>query len=569
MLTSAIRHLSFYPFMQAIARNHVCFLLEAAPGDLTACEWVGWKRSEPGRQIRRRMALRLDDGRTAQWAAEVEFPEEAHYIQYGFWLEDASGRRAWLNARGAQADFTRAGSFEILQINGTDVIAVPGWTQGCVYYQIFPERFARHGQSGASAPWDAAPTRENFLGGSLRGIIDRLPYLTELGAECLYLNPVFRGDFNHKYATTDYFDIDPALGTKEDLCELVRLCHAAGIRVILDGVFNHTGIHFAPFEDLVRNGPQSRYAGWFYPKRYPLEIDPACYECVGDYPYMPRLNGANPEVRRYVRDVLLYWLREAGIDGWRLDVADELDRHAVAWWREEVKRACPDAVLLAETWGDATRLLGADGFDTAMNYLFRDAMVDYFARGVIGETELQRRLHGMLMKYPDCVNLAMYNCLGSHDTARFLTEAGGEVWRLRLAMAFQMLFPGAPAIYYGDEIGMTGGNDPGCRGGMAWDRQDGELLAWQKSLIALRKAHAALRTGRYIPLPPDEEAKLFAFAREDGAERITAVFNTGDRQQTWDSAGEFVHVLPHSVNILIRPVQKEEKPCVLTESSLL
>ena len=175
---------------------------------------------------------------------------------------------------------------------------------------------------------------------------------------------------------------------------------------------------------------------------------------------MPRLNGANGEVRAYVRDVLLYWLREAGIDGWRFDVADELDRHAVIWWREEIKREFPQAVLLGETWGDASRLLGADGFDTAMNYLFRDAVTDCLARGRIGVSELSRRLNSVLMKVTGPNGHAMYNCLGSHDTARFLTEAKGEAWRLRLAMALQMLFPGAPAIYYGDELGMTGENDP-------------------------------------------------------------------------------------------------------------
>ena len=208
------------------------------------------------------------------------------------------------------------------------------------------------------------------------------------------------------------------------------------------------------------------------------------------------------------------------------------------------------------------RLLGADGFDTAMNYLFRDAVTDCLARGRIGVSELSRRLNSALMKVTGPNGHAMYNCLGSHDTARFLTEAKGEAWRLRLAMALQMLFPGAPAIYYGDELGMTGENDPGCRGGMAWAHPDKDLLAWQKELIALRQAHPALRTGSYTPLLADDEKSLFAFARGNREEELLAVFNLGERAQTWDCAGESVHVLPHSVHILFRPVQKEEKPCV-------
>ena len=563
MITSAIRHLSFYPFVQALARNRIQWRLEAAPGDLTACELVCWKRSEPEVLFRTSLLPGLEDGQRQQWTGETVFTGETHYIKYGFWLEDQAGNRRWLNDRGLFTDMQESGSFELLQVNETDILAVPAWAQGCIYYQIFPERFARRGPAGAGMDdWNAAPTRDNVLGGNLGGIIDRIPYLSELGVECLYLNPIFTGDFNHKYATTDYFSVDPMFGTKDTLRELVARCHEASIRVILDGVFNHSGIHFPPFEDLLKNGEESRYRGWFYPKRFPIEIDPACYECVGDYPYMPRLNGANGEVRAYVRDVLLYWLREAGIDGWRFDVADELDRHAVIWWREEIKREFPQAVLLGETWGDASRLLGADGFDTAMNYLFRDAVTDCLARGRIGVSELSRRLNSALMKVTGPNGHAMYNCLGSHDTARFLTETKGEAWRLKLAMALQMLFPGAPAIYYGDELGMTGENDPGCRGGMAWAHQDKDLLAWQKELIALRQAHPALRTGSYTPLLADDEKSLFAFARGNREEELLAVFNLGERAQTWDCAGESVHVLPHSVHILFRPVQKEEKPCV-------
>lgn len=551
MKTNAVRHLSFYPYVQPIARYEARVVLEAAAGDLAACTLVWWKRTEEESKHRVQMCLHVDDGCREQWVAEVAYKEETHYIKYGFALTDRDGETAWLNTYGMSDTETPAGSFELLQVNETDVLSVPDWAKGCIFYQIFPERYDRHGSplEGLS-PWNAEPTRENFLGGNLRGIIDRLPYLSELGVECLYLNPVFEGDFNHKYATTDYYRIDPAFGTEGDLIELVDRAHAASIRVILDGVFNHCGIHFAPFRDLLENGTDSAYRDWFYPKRFPVEIDAACYECVGDYPYMPRLNGANSDVRRYVRDVLLYWLETAHIDGWRFDVADELDRHAVTWWREEVKRRFPDALLLAETWGDASRLLGPDGFDSAMNYLFRDAMVDFFARDAIPAEVLQQRLNGTLMRYPKEIDHAMYNLLGSHDTARFLTEAHGEKWRLKLAMAFQMLFPGAPAVYYGDEISMTGENDPGCRGGMAWDAMDTDLLDWQKAMIAFRKCHPALRRGEYKVLAA--QGRLFALCRELGGDRVMALFNTGDTPKTLDfsEAGEPVHIPPHSVKII-------------------
>ncbi len=554
MNTSAIRHLSFYPFVQPLAREIACFLMESAADDLTSCELVWWKRSVPEEKHAVPMQVSISNRCRDQWTAEVSFQEEAHYIKYGFRLTDHAGERAWYNAYGFHAKETTEGSFEILQINETDVLHVPAWSQGCIYYQIFPERFARSGKAqGSFDAWDAVPTRENFLGGDLQGIIERLPYLSDLGIECIYLNPIFLGDFNHKYATTDYYKIDPLFGTEKDLKELVEKAHTLGIRIVLDGVFNHAGIHFAPFMDFMEKGEKSAYRDWFYPKQYPIRIDPASYECVGDYPYMPRLNGENTEVRSYVQKVLLYWLEHARIDGWRFDVADELDRHAVTIWRETVKHNYPDALILAETWGDASRLVGPDGFDSAMNYLFRDAVIDFFAKRTITGDQFRERLNSMLMRYPEAVNLSMYNLLGSHDTARFLTEANGEAWRLRLAMAFQMLFPGAPAIYYGDELGMTGANDPGCRGGMAWDTPDETLHSWQKEMISLRKKHPCVRSGAYHVLASDDS--LFAFQRTDKDDWVTAVFNIGDapRQLDLTDAEEPVHIPPRSVKIIERP----------------
>ena len=554
MNISAIRHLSFYPFMQALARSKVRFCLEASADDLTVCELVWWKRSKPEEKQTVPMYVSICNRHIDRWMAEVPFQEEAHYIKYCFRLTDQAGKTAWYNAYGLHAEESSEGSFEILQVNETDVLHVPVWSQGCIYYQIFPERFAKFGKTrGPIDAWNAAPTRDNFLGGNLRGIIERLPYLNDLGIECVYLNPIFLGDFNHKYATTDYFKIDPMFGTEPDLLDLVEKAHSLGIRVVLDGVFNHVGIHFAPFMDFMEKGEKSAYRDWFYPKKYPIRIDPACYECVGDYPYMPRLNGANAEVRSYVQKVLLYWLEHAQIDGWRFDVADELDRHAVTIWREAVKHDFPDALILAETWSDASRLLGPDGFDSAMNYLFRDAAIDFFARSSITAERFRDRLNSLLMRYPEGINLSMYNLLGSHDTARFLTEAGGESWRLCLAMAFQMVFPGAPAIYYGDELGMTGENDPGCRGGMAWDSPNETLHSWQKEMIALRKKHSCLRTGSYQVLAASN--RLFALKRANEKDSLIALFNTGNASQTLDltEAEEPVHIPPHSVKIIEIP----------------
>ena len=555
MKTAAIRHLSFYPFVQPLARNELHFILHAAYRDLATVELIWWKRTEPETRHAVPMTVRYEDHTTSQWNAFIIFHEEVHYIKYVFRITDTDGITLWLNSVSLLDHFSFEGSYEILQVNDTDLVSVPDWSKGCVYYQIFPERFAKGKDSRKNlADWNAAPTRENYMGGTISGITGRISYLADLGVECVYLTPIFLADFNHKYATTDYFQIDPVFGTEQDLISLVNEAHRNGIRIILDGVFNHVGIHFGPFNDLLTNGENSRYKEWFYPKRFPVEITPACYECVGDYPYMPRLNGSNTDVRRYVRDVLLYWLDHAHIDGWRFDVADELDRHAIVWWREDVKKKYPEAVFLCETWGDASGMLGPDGFDCAMNYLFRDAMIGYFAHESISESDLDVHLKNMLMRYPDQMNHAMYNCIGSHDTARFLTECSNVKWKLKLAMAFQMLFPGAPAIYYGDELGMTGENDPGCRAGMVWDHPDPELYDWEKSLIQYRKKHTAVRSGAYETLLADNKNHVFAFRRFLNSDWVIAVFNSGEsvRHLDFTDAGESVDVQPHSVKIITK-----------------
>lgn len=557
MIESAMEHGVTLFFRQPLARNRVRFRFFAASGDLAGCEMVWWKRSAPAWRVVTRLSLRRDDGIRAEWTCEILFPEEAHYIKYFFRATDRSGASLCLCERGCSPREPEDGFWELLQVSESDLPAVPAWAQGCTYYQIFPERFAMGDASLHPAPlppWDALPTRENFLGGDLRGIRDHLPYLRDLNVDCLYLNPVFAADFNHKYATADYYRVDPAFGRNEDLRALTKEAHGMGIRVVLDGVFNHVGVHFPPFADLMEKGEDSRYRAWFYPKRFPIEIDPACYECVGDYPYMPRLRVACPEVRDYVCGVLRYWMDYAGVDGWRLDVADELDAAAVRAFRQAVKADRPDALLLAETWGDASRLVcEGDQFDCAMNYLFRDAVIDYFARRRIDEAAFGHRLERLLMKYPDAVNLAMYNCLGSHDTARFLTECGGDKRFLRLATAFQMTFAGSPALYYGDEIGMAGDNDPLCRGGMRWDDMDRPLLCDVRRLTALRRAHPSLRRGDYRLVLADPVRHVFAFERRGGGERALVAFNLGQepRQVDFADAGRKVDVLPLSVEIVI------------------
>ncbi|MFH1880610.1 MAG: glycoside hydrolase family 13 protein [Bacillota bacterium] len=555
---AAICHGSTLPYRQPLARNRIRFRLFAAQGDLSAVTLCCWKRDEPAPDSLRKVALRVrySDGLRDEWVCEAEFSAEVHYLKYYFLLRDSQWNERYLCERGVLDAVPQEGLFELLQANETDVLTLPEWSRGIVYYQIFPERFAV-GNSGKKLreymPWDAKPDRSGYFGGDLNGVREKLPYLQSLGVECLYLTPVFLGDFNHKYATTDYFSVDPDFGSNEDLTALVREAHAAGIRVLLDGVFNHTGVRFAPFSDILSKGKASPYCEWFYLKRFPVTEDAACYECVGDYAWMPRLRTANPKVREYILSVMLYWLKTAAIDGWRLDVSDEIDASTLRYLRENVKRQYPDALLLGETWGDASRMIcEGDQLDCAMNYLFRDAAIDFFATETIGARELKHRLSHLLMKYPDEVNQRMYNCISSHDTARFLTRARGETWRLKLAVALQMLFPGSPAVYYGDELGMIGESDPDCRGGMAWEHSESDLLEWTREMIVLRKQDPAARLGDYHMLLTDFSDDVFVMERRYGDARLLAYFNRGGTPQTLDfsDATGTVTVPPRSVKII-------------------
>lgn len=538
MNCAAVNHSSVLRYRQPLARNRVRFRLIAAASDLRCVELVYRKRDGAYTFNRAVMHTRYCDKLHTEWLADVTFSEEAHYIKYCFSLTDQAGETLYFCEHGFSSDTPKAGLFELLQVHKSDISCIPEWAKGCVYYQVFPERFAiglPDKKLHQYEAWSASPTRENFLGGDLVGIKQKIPYLQKIGVDCLYLNPVFSANFNHKYATRDHFIVDPDFGTNNDLIDMVNAAHDAGIRVVLDGVFNHVGVDFKPFADVVENGENSRYYNWFYPKHIPMKIEADNYECVGDHIYMPRLRVNDAEAREYVLSVLLFWLRTANIDGWRFDVADELDPASVRYWRDNVKAAYPNAIMLAETWGDASGLVcGNDQFDCAMNYLFRDACIDYFATSAIDEAEFDRRLQHMLLKYPDAVNHSMYNCLGSHDTPRLMTMCGGDERRAKLAYAFQMLFIGSPAIYYGDEYGMTGENDPGCRAGMVWENGNASLQRYISYLIAFRRQHHAVRSGGYRTVLADPRRHLFVMERFSQAESVRVAFNMGDKPQRID-----------------------------------
>jgi cyclomaltodextrinase len=382
----------------------------------------------------------------------------------------------------------------------TTPASVPAWVQDAVFYQIFPDRFA-NADPALNPPdvraWDSPPARDGFLGGDLAGIVAHLDHIVDLGANTLYLTPIFAAGTNHRYDAYDYFTIDPLLGDLGSFRELIREAHARGVRVVLDAVLNHCGVGHWAFQDVVANGAQSPYVNWFYVEDLPVVQRPVPNygTCSGCW-YLPKWNLHNPEVREHHLKVARYWL-EQGIDGWRLDVPYFVP---TAFWREfrrVVKEVNPEAYIVAEEWRSPTQWLAGDTADGTMNYTLRDLVLGFTADRKQDARTFAAGMNDLRDQVPHHARASMLNLLGSHDTERLVTRHEDDAVATRLALTLLTTSPGVPMVYYGDEIGMAGDNDPGCRAGMEWqkDRWDTETLQWLTSLLALRAKLPALRKG--------------------------------------------------------------------------
>lgn len=434
----------------------------------------------------------------------------------------------------------------------------PAWVQDAVFYQIFPDRFAqseRVAKPSNLEPWDSPPTIHGFKGGDLLGVAEHLDYLSDLGINAIYFCPVFRSTANHRYHTHDYFQIDPILGGNEAFRTLLDEAHRRNMRVVIDGVFNHASRGFFQFSHILENGAQSPYLDWFHVRQWPLSPygspdQPPGYDCWWGNRELPEFNTDTGAVREYLWSVGEYWI-EQGIDGWRLDVPNEIDDDE--FWREfrrRVKSVNSDAYIVGEIWGDARRWLSGDQFDAVMNYLFTKACIGFFTgpRGIdqeivrgtgldpvqsIDAAAFRDTINWILSLYPWTATLAQLNLLDSHDTARFLSIARGDVSAYKLAVLCAMAFPGAPCVYYGDEIGMTGGATvEEARGGFIWDRSkwNQDLHDYVKSAIGLRHAQPVLRGGDFKSLYA--ENGVYAFSRTKGNDIAVVGLNAGSQDST-------------------------------------
>jgi neopullulanase len=433
--------------------------------------------------------------------------------------------------------------------------APPDWIGDAVLYQIFPDRFARSEHvpkpSGLER-WDAPPTRHGYKGGDLLGIVERLDHLADLGVTALYLNPIFASGANHRYHTHDHHRVDPMLGGDAAFRRLRDELHERGMRLILDGVFNHAGRGFLQFHDVLENGTDSPYLDWWHIAGFPLgaygEGDGSLrYRAWWDLPALPKFNVATPAVREHLWGVATRWLEE-GIDGWRLDVPTEIDDRA--FWRE-FRRRCRevrgDAWLVGEIWDDPEGWVGGDPFDGVMHYPLTRAILGLVGRRLDREaaersglgaiepltaTSFAERLRELMDGAPAATREAHMTLLGSHDTARVRTLLGDDPVAVRQAYGLLLALPGAPCLYYGDEIGMAGGHDPANRAAFPWhapERWDGGLLEDVRARIDARRRTRALRRGR-VEILRAEERSLW-IGRRDGDERALVVvrLTDGDR----------------------------------------
>jgi glycosidase len=414
-------------------------------------------------------------------------------------------------------------------------MSIPDWVQDAIFYQIFPDRFA-NGDPDNDPPnvqkWGSAPTAWGFQGGDLRGIIQHLDYLLDLGITAIYLNPIFLSPSTHRYNTSDYYQIDPKLGTMADFRDLVDSVHRNGMRLILDGVFNHVGRGFFAFVDVLENGKNSPYKDWFHIKDFPVnaydESQPINYQGWWDHKSLPKLNTSNKQVRKYIFDVARYWV-EQGSDGWRLDVPNEIDDDGFwAEFRSVVHAANREAYLVGEIWDVNSRWANDSHFDGLTNYPVRDALVALL-QGRENAVQFDARISSILKAYTHENLAAMFTPLDSHDTERFKTMVAGNVDKLKMAFLFQMAFPGAPAIYYGDEVGMEGGKDPDSRRAFPWNEEEWaqDLRTWVKTLISVRKRTPCLRRGDFSCL--NAENGSYAFSRTTGEEKVIIALNASSK----------------------------------------
>jgi cyclomaltodextrinase / maltogenic alpha-amylase / neopullulanase len=492
----------------------VCEYGDQHEGERIGVRWT-WKSHQIEMKPGGRTALHI------YWTCIVKPPHRR--MKYHFILSDEKetvvlGETSLLSPKETPDNFNY---FFFPYLHRKELYRAPAWVADTNWYQIFPDRFAKHNHQGDFKPWHTGPVKNaDHYGGNLQGILAKLDYLSELGISGIYLTPIFASPTTHKYDTEDYFKIDPDFGDEEDLIRLVKEAHRRGIKVMLDAVFNHAGARFEKWLD-VRKNPKSHYRDWFYLD----ETDQ--YETFSFEKNMPKLNTEHPDVIDYFCKVGTYWIEKADIDGWRLDVADEISHTFWHEFRKRVRQVKPDVYILGEVWHDAMPWLQGDQFDAVMNYPYTRILLDLIAHKRISLTEFKCGIDEIRNHYPSIIQANQFNLFDSHDTARLTTLLNHDLSKLKGSLAFLYASPGSPCIYYGTEIALEGANDPDSRRLMQWgpDPKNNEMYSFIKTWISLRKQHPALANHGSWEWTHEG---LIAFNRSDAKEILHFYYNPTD-----------------------------------------
>ena len=439
--------------------------------------------------------------------------------------------------------------FQFPFINSADVPRVAEWTKNAVFYQIFVDRFARGDYEKDDAyincGWDEKIDRYSFTGGDLEGVYNKLAYLKQTGFNALYLTPVFLSGTNHKYNVKDYLKVDPQFGSNDKLKMLLTAAHEEGIKVIVDCVFNHCDCNHEFFKDVEEKGRQSKYYGWFMIDGDFPSVKKGNYACFAHCLNMPKWNTNNPEVRRYLTDIALEYLR-MGFDGLRLDVADEISHEMWRQLKREVNAKYPQTLIIGEIWHDNEHWLRGDQLDGVMNYKLQKILVDYFGQSPIKAQAAANRMNAILMANTEQANANSLNFLDSHDTPRFFRFTGGNRDKLLCALCAAVMFPGMPCALYGTEIPLDGGGDPDCRQPFDWtfrNRAEGFEESF-KAILGLKK-YGALQG---VDCRICADGGVLRITRDKDGESVTAYFNTSGKARKISFNGNVVFSLNYKDN---------------------
>ncbi len=552
MNLSAVYHVSSDNYCFPLDEDHLCIRLRTGLDiDRATLVWgdpfdaglfgseSGWK----GAHVNMTNSMRLSDHKIFEAVVEPRFKrcryyfilhakdEQYYYVESGF-----ESKKRFESYNGRRQDFF------FPWMNSADIIKPAPWVNETIWYQIFPDRFCSSGRNsgGKFHKW-ASPDKKvsnmHLYGGDLKGVESRLDYLSNLGVTGIYFTPINESPSNHKYNTTDYNKIDPQFGDENDIRELIDQAHKRGIRVMLDGVFNHSGTGFFAWQDVLRNGRDSKYFDWFMINKFPLsgiagKSHRGEYYSFAFVDDMPKLNTNNDEVIDYIIDVCRRWVTHYGIDALRLDVANELSHKFNKRLRQEMLKLRPDFYICGEIWHNSMPWLRGDEYDSVMNYSLQETIESFWRNESFTATDFEFGVNECSYRYTEQTCSVMFNLLDSHDTMRLITRCGGDIDAFYQELCTLFTLDGSVCFYYGTEVRLEGGHDPDCRRCMPWDKiERGEYddrIEEMKRLISMRRAIPQLRRGtlRFIDSGID---RVIIYEKSGSGKTYRVILNCSQR----------------------------------------